>query len=65
MFFYKDISDLIEKITKISFDDKLRKSIGRNGKAKYMKYFNSNLVANFIIEKTLNIKSSTHYLWDK
>ena len=65
MVFYKNISDLIEKIKKISFDDKLRKSIGRKGKIKYLKYFNSNLVANFIIEKTLGIKSSKHYLWDK
>ena len=65
MVFYKNISDLIEKMTKISCDDKLRKSIGRNGKIKYLKYFNSNLVANFIIEKTLEKKSSSHYLWEK
>jgi len=65
MVFYKNISDLIEKITKISSDDKLRKSIGRNGKIKYLKYFNSNLVANYIIERTLEKKSSSHYLWEK
>ena len=35
-------------------DDKLRKKIAKRGKLKYMKYFNSNLVAEYIINKTLN-----------
>ena len=39
---------LSEKILKISRDEKLRKSIGKKGKKKYMKYFNSTLVADFI-----------------
>ena len=63
--FYKNISDLSEKIEKISSDEKLRKSIGKKGKKKYMKYFNSTLVANFIINKTLNINSTSKYLWHK
>ena len=59
MVFYKNVSDLSEKILKISKDEKLRKKIGRKGKAKYMKYFNSNTVASYIIKQTydLNIKS--------
>ena len=65
MVFYKNISDLSEKIEKISSDEKLRKSIGKKGKKKYMKYFNSTLVANFIINKTLNINSRSKYLWHK
>ena len=65
MVFYKNISDLSEKIEKISSDEKLRKSIGKNGKKKYMKYFNSTLVADFIINKTLNINSRYKYLWHK
>ena len=65
MVFYKNISDLSEKILKISYDEKLRKKIGKNGKDKYLKYFNSTLVANFIIEKTLDIKSKNKYLWHK
>ena len=65
MVFYKNITDLSEKIEKISEDEKLRKSIGRKGKAKYMKYFNSNLVADFIIEKTLDLKNKKKYLWHK
>tara|TARA_Y100000591_G_scaffold265295_1_gene238818 strand:- start:767 stop:1102 length:336 start_codon:yes stop_codon:yes gene_type:complete len=65
MVFYKNITDLSEKIEKISEDEKLRKSIGRRGKEKYMKYFNSNLVADFIIEKTLDLKNKKKYLWHK
>ncbi|MFL2889275.1 MAG: glycosyltransferase [Pelagibacteraceae bacterium] len=65
MIFYKNVSDLSEKILKISRDDKLRKIIGRNGKNKYLKYFNSTLVSNFIISKTLDIKDRKKYLWYK
>ena len=65
MVFYKNITDLSEKIEKISEDEKLRKSIGRRGKEKYMKYFNSNLVADFIIKKTLGLKDKKKYLWHK
>ena len=63
MIFYKNISDLTEKIIHISKDDKLRKEIGKNGKQKYTKYFNSTLVAKFIIEKTLDLNHKNNYLW--
>ena len=65
MVFYRNVNDLSEKIKKISRDEKLRKKIGQRGKDKYMKYFNSSLVAQFIIEKTLGIKSNNNYLWHK
>ncbi len=65
MVFYSNVSDLSEKISKISKDEKLRKSIAKKGKLKYLKYFNSNLVAEFIINKTLNIKSKSRYIWHK
>ena len=65
MVFYKNLNDLSEKICKISGDDKLRKKIGKNGKEKYMKYFNSTKVAEFIINKTLEIKTNNKYLWSK
>ena len=64
MVFYKDINDLSEKISKISKDEKLRKSIGKKGKEKYMKYFNSRLVAQFIIDKTLGVDNKKNYIWD-
>ena len=65
MVFYKNINDLSEKIEKISEDEKLRKTIGQKGKAKYMKYFNSTLVADFIINKTYEINGEKKYLWHK
>tara|TARA_B100000963_G_scaffold210015_1_gene182978 strand:- start:984 stop:3116 length:2133 start_codon:yes stop_codon:yes gene_type:complete len=65
MVFYKNINDLSEKILKISRDEKLRKKIARKGKKKYMKYFNSNLVAKYIINKTLELKDNNKYLWEK
>ena len=63
MVFYKNINDLSEKILKISRDEKLRKKIGKNGKRKYMKYFNSSLVAEFIINKTLGIENKKKFFW--
>ena len=63
MVFYKNISDLSEKILKISRDDKVRRNIAKKGKEKYMKYFNSDLVAEYIINNTMNIKSKKTFLW--
>ncbi len=65
MVFYKNVSDLSEKILKVSRDEKLRKKIARKGKIKYMKYFNSTLVANYIINKTLDCKDKNSYLWER
>ena len=63
MVFYKNISDLSEKINKLSKDERLRKSIGKNGRKKYFKYFNSEIVADFIISKTLDLKNNKKYFW--
>ena len=60
---YKDESDLFEKINKYKKDDKQRRLIAKKGKDKYMNFFNSNIVAQFIIDKTLGIKSKKKYLW--
>ena len=65
MVFYKNVNDLSEKILKISNDDKLRQSIGRKGKEKYFKFFNSTLVAKFIINKTFDIKSNDKFIWSQ
>ena len=64
MVFYKSIDDLSEQIIKISSDENLRKKMGKAGKAKYMKYFNSDLVSEYIINKTLNLKNNKRYLWE-
>ena len=65
MVFYKNVNDLSEQIIKISHDEKLRKSIGEKGKIKYMKYFNSDLVAQFIINKSLSLNKKNKYFWEK
>jgi glycosyltransferase involved in cell wall biosynthesis len=64
MVFYKNSSDLSEKILKISRDEKLRKKIAKNGKKKYTKYFNSDLVSSFIVEKTLDLHNNKKYFWE-
>ena len=61
MVFYKNLSDLAEKILKLSKDDNLRRKIGKKGKLKYMKYFNSNVVADYIINKTLKLNNKKYY----
>ena len=63
MVFYKSMGDLSEKILKISNDDKLRKNIGHAAKNKYFKYCSSTLIADFIINKTFEIKKDKKYFW--
>jgi len=63
MVFYKNENDLAEKIKKISRDEKIRKLIARRGKKKYMQHFNSTKVAEFIINKTLDIKAKKKFFW--
>ncbi len=60
---YKSLNDLTEQIQKYTHDDKLRKKIAKKGYDKYFKYFNSTIVADFIIKKTLNIKHNKFY-WE-
>ena len=59
---YKNINDLSEKIIKFSNDDKLRNKIAKKGRLKYFKFFNSKIVAQFIIDKAFNKKQK--YLWE-
>ena len=62
---YKNLDDLSYKINKYKKDLKDGKLIAKNGKKFYMKYFNSVNVAEFIINKTLDIKSQNKFLWEK
>ena len=61
MVFYKNLDDLSEKIIRLANDEKMRKSIGKSGKKKYFKYFNSTLVADFIINRTFNLNKKKKY----
>ena len=61
---YKNYNDLVESIYRYKKNDKERKLIARNGRKKYLKYFNSSLVAKFILLKTLNLDSKNNFLWE-
>ena len=61
---YKNVYDLAKKIHKLNQNDKLRRKIAKNGYVKYFKYFNSTIIADFIIKKTLN-DHSKKFFWEK
>ena len=61
---YKNVRDLAKKIIKYSTDNKLRKSIAKKGRNKYFKYFNSKVVAKYILNKTFNIPAKK-FFWEK
>ena len=63
MIFYKNIDDLAEKILKYKNNTDSKK-IAEKGKKKYTKYFNSNLVADFILTKTLGKISKNKFIWN-
>ena len=64
--YYSNLSNLSEKIQKYARDDTERKKIAKNGKLKYMKYFNSTVVADYIINNTFDLKRKIgKYVWDK
>ena len=59
---YKNINDLAKKIKKYLNNNKLRKKIAKNGRDKYFKYFNSTIIADFIINKTFGVEKK--YYWE-
>ena len=61
--YYKSIKDLALKINKYSEDDVLRKKIAKRGHDKYFKYFNSTIIADFIIKKTFSNYKKKFY-WE-
>ena len=60
---YSNLKDLAYKIKKYSNNDKLRKKIAKKGRDKYFKYFNSTLVAEFIVNRSFDVKK-IKYFWD-
>ena len=59
--FYKSLKDLSQKIIKYSLDNKLRAKIAKKGRDKYHKYFNSEIIADFIIKKTFGHKRKFYW----
>ena len=60
---YKNIDDLSKKIVKYLNNDKLRIKIAKRGREKYFKYFNSTIIADFIVNKTFGYKNKIFY-WE-
>ena len=63
--FYKDINDLGYKLNKYKRDVKDRKKIAKNGKKIYFKYFNSTIISDYILSKTIGYKSKNKFIWDR
>ena len=61
--FYNNLDDLSYKLNKYKKDVKERKRIAKNGNEFYLKEFNSTLVSEFIICKTLDLKSKKKFIW--
>ena len=59
---YKNVNDLSYKIVKYSNDNKLRCKIAKKGRDKYFKYFNSTVVADYIVNKTIGTKR--RFFWE-
>ena len=63
--FYKNINDLSYKLNKYKKDKKIGKKIAERGRNKYLKYFNSEIISDFILSKTFDLKSKNKFIWDK
>jgi len=63
MIFYKDIDDLVNKLEKFKLDKKIGKKIAKKGRDKYFRCFNSNIVSDYIISKTFDVKSKYKFIW--
>ena len=59
---YQNISDLSEKIERYSNDHKARNIIAKKGREKYFKYFNSTIVADYILHKTF--ETNKKFYWE-
>ena len=63
--YYTNLHDLTKKIYSFKKNSKNRIKIAKNGRYIYHKYFNSTLVADYIIKKTLNIKYQKKFYWER
>ena len=64
MVFYDDIEDLSEKLQKFSADDFQRRKIAKNGWKKYHSFFNSKIIADYMINKIYDFKQKNKILWE-
>ena len=59
---YDNLNDLSKKIEHFSKNDQIRKRIAKKGRDKYFKYFNSTIIAEFIINK--KFMNRKKYFWE-
>jgi glycosyltransferase involved in cell wall biosynthesis len=63
--FYNSVKDLSNKINFYSKNHKIRSKIAKAGRNKYHKNFDSKIVAQYMIDKTMGFKSKQKFVWDK
>ena len=63
--FYTSLNDLSNKIKFYSKNPKIRNKIAKAGRNKYHKNFDSKIVAQYMIDKTMGYKSKQKFIWDK
>ena len=63
--FYDSTNDLSNKINFYSKNHKIRCRIAKAGRNKYHKSFDSKIIAQYMIDKTMNFKSKQKFIWDK
>ena len=61
--FYKNLDDLSEKLNYFKNNSNLRKKYARNGKKKYFDYFNSTIIAKYIIAKSFDVNIKKPLIW--
>ena len=62
--FYKNIHDLSYKLNKYKKDKKTGKRIAKKGKLKYLKYFNSDIISEYILSKSFDYKLKQKVIWE-
>ena len=63
--FYNSAKDLSNKINFYSKNHKIRSKIAKAGRNKYHKNFDSKIIAQYMIDKTMGFKSKQKFIWDK
>ena len=63
LIFYKNIEDLSKKLNYYKDNDNLRKKIARNGQRKYFDFFDSEIIAQYMISKIFNVKVKKRRAW--
>ena len=63
--FYNDINDLIKKINYYKNNPSKRIEIAKNGKKASLERFNSKVVGDYMIKKTMKYKFTKKFSWQK